>query len=80
MEKVQIKLFGASWCQACKMIKPLLERLGEVTYIDVDENVETTAAYGVRGLPTFVNESNGKRGTGSVQNTQQLREILDIPQ
>ncbi|MGL4521326.1 MAG: thioredoxin domain-containing protein [Bacilli bacterium] len=76
--KPKIKLFGATWCGTCSMVKPLLERLGEVEYIDVDEDVDTTAEYGVRALPTYINEETGDRGTGPVRNLQELREVLGI--
>lgn len=74
----QITLFGADWCQTCKLIKPLLERIGEVTYIDVDEDIETAAKYGIRSLPTYVNEETGDRGTGPVKNILELKEVLGI--
>ena len=76
--KPKVILFGASWCQACKLIKPLLERVSEVQYVDVDEDVDTTAAYGVRNLPTYINTETGDRGFGTVRNITELKEVLGL--
>lgn len=73
-----IKLFGAEWCGTCKLIKPLLERVGNVEYVDVDEDVEQTAKFGVRGLPTYINMDNNNRGTGPVRNLEELKSVLGI--
>lgn len=74
----KVTLFGADWCQQCKLIKPLLERVAEVTYINVDEDVESAAKHGVRALPTYINTENGNRGTGSVKNLEELKKVLGI--
>lgn len=74
----KVTLFGADWCQACKLIKPLLERIADVIYINVDEDVESAAKHGVRALPTYINMDNGNRGTGSVKNLDELKKTLGI--
>lgn len=78
MAKPQILLFGASWCQTCKLMKPMLQRIGDVTYIDVDEDVDTTAKYAVRSLPTYINLETDDRGTGPAKNIAELKEVLGI--
>lgn len=77
MSKPTITLYGAVWCANCKMVKPLLEMIGEVEYIDIDENIEAAQTDGVKSLPTFINKANGQRGTG-VYPVAKLREILGI--
>lgn len=59
--------FWAEWCGPCKMINPILqevahERQGKLTVvkINIDENSETPARYGVRGIPTLILFKNGK--------------------
>ena len=48
------------WCGPCKMIAPLFAELSEAfddvifVKVDVDENPETAAMYGVSAMPTFV--------------------------
>lgn len=76
----KIKLFGAEWCQACKLAKPLLERLGEVEYIDIDSDsgMEEAQALGIRGVPTYVNTENGKRGSGALRSVAAAKEILGV--
>lgn len=53
--------FWAPWCGPCKMIAPLLddlviEYLGKlkVVKINIDDNEQTPAKYGVRGIPTLM--------------------------
>lgn len=53
--------FGAEWCGYCKMLEPELEELaedfaGELTIgkIDVDEQPELAARFGVQGIPLLV--------------------------
>ncbi|WP_156678791.1 thioredoxin TrxA [Sphingomonas profundi] len=53
--------FWAEWCGPCKMIGPSLEELsdelgGKVTIakLNIDENPDAPAQYGVRGIPTMI--------------------------
>ena len=59
--------FWATWCGPCKALAPTLEKLsesyqGKVKFVkvDVDQNPEKAAQYGVRSIPTLVFFSNGK--------------------
>jgi thioredoxin 1 len=52
--------FTAAWCPPCRVMKPILaelaEELPDVRFVelDVDDNLETTARYGVMSMPTFL--------------------------
>jgi len=59
--------FWAPWCGPCKMIAPILEDVAsefegsiKVCKINVDENSEIAARYGVRGIPTLMLFNNGE--------------------
>jgi thioredoxin 1 len=53
--------YWAEWCGPCKMIAPILDDLSvdykgkvQIAKMNVDENSETPAKYGVRGIPTLM--------------------------
>ena len=52
--------FWAEWCGPCKMIAPSLEEISnelagkvKVVKLNIDENPELAAQYGVRSIPTL---------------------------
>ena len=58
--------YWAEWCGPCKMIAPVLDEIAEtykgkltVAKLNIDENQETPAKQGVRGIPTLMLFKNG---------------------
>ena len=58
--------FWAEWCGPCKMIGPSLEEISDelgakvtIAKINIDENSDAPAKYGVRGIPTMILFKNG---------------------
>ena len=48
---MKVIVFSSSWCSKCGPYKEQLKKAGiEFDPIDVDENMEMAASYGVRGL------------------------------
>jgi thioredoxin 1 len=59
--------FWAEWCGPCKMIGPALDEiasdLGEkvkILKLNVDENPDTAAKYGIMSIPTLMMFNNGE--------------------
>ena len=58
--------FYADWCGPCKMIAPILDELAadyegkvSIVKVNVDENQESPAKFGIRGIPTLLLFKNG---------------------
>ena len=51
--------FWAEWCGPCKMIAPILEEIASqndgvvIAKLNVDENPQTAASYGITSIPTM---------------------------
>lgn len=55
--------FYAEWCGPCKMLTPVLERLGEsfeIVKVDVDKHFDLAKEYGIMSVPTLIIFKNGK--------------------
>lgn len=52
--------FSATWCNPCKKMEPVVQRFIETnpdikyTKIDVDEQIELSSHYKIKGVPTFI--------------------------
>lgn len=58
--------YWAEWCGPCKMIAPILDEIGneyagklKVAKLNIDDNQQTPAKYGIRGIPTLMLFKNG---------------------
>ena len=66
-DKPVIVDFWAEWCGPCKMIAPVLDEVSKdydgklrVAKMNVDENRDVPAKYGIRGIPTLMLFKDGQ--------------------
>lgn len=59
--------FWADWCMPCKMMAPILNEVAEATEgtatiykLNVDEQQQMAAKYGIRNIPTMILFKDGK--------------------
>ena len=78
--------YWAEWCGPCKMIAPVLDELasdyqGKLTIakMNVDENPDVPAKFGIRGIPTLMLSKDGQLAATKVgaMNKSQLAAFID---
>jgi thioredoxin 1 len=78
--------FFATWCGPCKMMAPAVEALAEeydgkvkIGKIDVDENSDIAAQYGIMSIPTVIMFKNGEIAGKSIglQSKDELKKGID---
>ena len=74
--------FFATWCGPCRMMAPVIEELAEeydgkvkIGKLDVDENSDIAARYGVMSIPTIILFKKGEGFSKSVG--IQYKEVLE---
>jgi len=81
--------YWAPWCGPCTMLMPTIEKLAEeynvpdsevqIKKVNVDEDSEIAAKFGIRSIPTLVFEKNGDevdRRTGILPHAK-IKEIIE---
>ena len=78
--------FWAPWCGPCKMLGPIIEQLGDemdgkavIGKVDIDEEPDLAARYGVMSIPTVILFKNGEEAARMVglQSKQALVRMIE---
>ena len=78
--------YWAEWCGPCKMIAPILDEVAttysgklQVAKMNVDENRDIPAKFGIRGIPTLMIFKNGELAATKVgaMSKSQLTAFID---
>ena len=83
-DKTVLVDFNATWCGPCRMLSPIIDEIAEerkdikVVSIDVDENQDLAANYGIMSIPCLVMFKNGKEVRREVgfRTKEELEEML----
>ncbi len=84
-EKPVLLDFYAEWCGPCRMVSPLVEQIAEenpqylVAKVNVDEEPELSAQFGVSSIPLLAVMKNGKiiNKAAGARPKQQILKLLE---
>ena len=82
-EKPVLVDFWAVWCGPCQMVGPILEEISEerddliVGKVNVDEEQELAAKFGVMSIPTMILFKGGE-AAGKIVGAMPKKEILKV--
>ncbi|NNC39154.1 MAG: thioredoxin [Acidimicrobiia bacterium] len=87
-DKAVIVDFWAEWCGPCKMVEPILDEIaGEyseklvLAKLNIDDNPQTAADYGVMSIPTMIVFKDGQKAktiVGARPKHQMLKELSEF--
>ena len=83
-EKTVLIDFWAGWCGPCRMLAPIIAEIAEeyadtvtVGKINVDEQPQLAAAFGVESIPTLIAFKNGVP-LGALVGLQTKESVIDL--
>lgn len=83
-EKTVLIDFWAGWCGPCRMLAPIIDEIADeyadtvtVGKINVDEQPQLAAAFGVESIPTLIAFKNGVP-LGALVGLQTKESVIDL--
>lgn len=85
---VVIVKFSATWCTPCRIMEPMIERVGKqfedkakVISIDVEDEPDLATKYKIRNIPTILYFKNGEikdKSVGSITESDFVNRINNL--
>ena len=83
-DKAVLVDFWAAWCGPCRMVSPILEEIAlersdiKVCKVNIDEEAELAAQFGVMSIPTLMVMENGqiKQQSSGLQSKSSILQML----
>jgi thioredoxin-like negative regulator of GroEL len=73
--------FTASWCEPCKTLGPIMEKVRNiginVQKIDVDANNDLISQFGIRNIPTVILVNNSNKEYTRIMGVQSEQKYIN---
>jgi len=79
---MKLLYFSAGWCTPCTFYGPTMDKVAQsgipVQKVDVDEQGDLTAKYGIRNVPTVVKVDEQGNSLGNLVGVKSEQQVKDF--
>lgn len=79
---MKLLYFSAGWCTPCRFYGPTMDKVAQsgipVQKVDVDEQGDLTAKYGIRNVPTVIKVDEQGNSLGKLVGVKSEQQVKDF--